>query len=416
MEFNPFDYDFHRNPYPTYAWLRENAPVYHNPTLDFWALSRFDDVLAGLHDTATYTSNKGVALEDAGVEGPARSMIHLDPPEHTQMRKLVARRFTPRRIAELEPRVRDWTRTLLDTLDGRTDFDVVSEYAALLPATVISTMLGIPPDQHDNVRVWTDELLGREAGVMTMPRDAEVAIGNLAGLSFQIMTLRRERPTDDILSLLVDVELDGQKLTDEQIIGFCILLISGGHETTAKLIAHGVRLFASHPDQRDAVIADPALMAPAVEELLRYTSPTQYMTRTTTCDVELHDTLIPENSKVALLLGSGNRDPREFERPDDFDIHRGNPRILAFGHGAHVCLGAAVARLEARVALEEFLARFPCYDVDEDAIEYMHSGNVQGPTKVPVTVRSLHADERNSASPILSPRPLGERESHRRFS
>ncbi len=387
MEFNPYDYDFHRNPHPTYEWLREHAPAYYNPKLDFWALSRFDDVLAGLHDPATYTSNKGVALEDEGPDGPAGSMIHMDPPAHTSVRKLVARRFTPRRIAELEPRVREWTVALVDGLDGRAQFDVVGDYAARLPVTVIATMLGIPPEEHDSVRVWTDQLLTRDAGVMSVPPEANAAMGKLAGLSMQLMTLRRERPTDDILSLLVEVELDGKRLTDAQVIGFCILLISGGHETTAKLIANGVRLFASHPDQRDAVISDSSLMAPAIEELLRYTSPTQYMTRTTTRDVELHGEVIPAGKKLALLLGSGNRDPREFDRPDEFDIHRGNPRILAFGHGAHVCLGAAVARLEARIALQEFLARFPDYDVDESGIEYLHSGNVQGPTKVPVTVR-----------------------------
>jgi cytochrome P450 len=174
-------------------------------------------------------------------------------------------------------------------------------------------------------------------------------------------------------------------LTDEQVIGFCLLLISGGHETTSKLIANGVRLFASHPDQRDAVIAEPDRMAGAVEELLRFTSPTQYMARTTTRPVELHDVEMPAGAKVVLLLGSGNRDPREFDRPDEFDIVRANPRILAFGHGAHVCLGAAVARLEARVALHEFLARHPRYAVDEDAIEFLHSGNVQGPSSVPVS-------------------------------
>jgi cytochrome P450 len=385
-EFNPFDYEFHRNPYPTYEWLREEAPVYENPTLDFWALSRFDDVLAGLHDPATYTSGHGVALEDEGPDGLAGSMIHLDPPEHTAMRKLVSRRFTPRRIAELETRVREWTRALVDALDGRRQFDVVTDYAALLPATVISTMLGIPTEEHEHVRVWTDQLLTREAGMMTVPPDAGAAMMRLVKLSGQLMALRRDRPTDDILSLLVEVDLDGEKLTDAQVIGFCILLISGGHETTAKLIANGTRLFAAHPQQRDAVIADRSLMAPAVEELLRFTSPTQYMTRTTTRPVELHGVTIPEGKKVALLLGSGNRDPREFDRPDEFDIHRGNPRILAFGHGAHVCLGAAVARLEARVALEEFLARYPDYAVDEAGIEYLHSGNVQGPTRVPVTV------------------------------
>jgi cytochrome P450 len=182
----------------------------------------------------------------------------------------------------------------------------------------------------------------------------------------------------------VQAELDGEPLTDEQVIGFSILLVSGGHETTSKLIANGVRLFASHPDQRDAVIDAPDRMIGAVEELLRFTSPTQYMARTTTRPVALHGVEMPPGAKVALLLGAGNRDPREFDRPDEFDISRANPRILAFGHGAHVCLGAAVARLEARIALQEFLARYPRYAVDEDAIEFLHSGNVQGPTSVPV--------------------------------
>ena len=194
MELNPFDYDFHRDPYPTYAWLREEAPVYHNPTIDFWALSRFDDVLAGLHDPATYTSTKGVALEDEGASGVAYSMIHMDPPQHTAMRKLVARRFTPRRIADLEPQVRAWTTVLIERLDGRDRFDVVDDYAALLPATVIATMLGIPPEHHDDVRVWTDELLHREPGVAEISHEASAAAGKLAKLSAEVMAARRRAP------------------------------------------------------------------------------------------------------------------------------------------------------------------------------------------------------------------------------
>jgi cytochrome P450 len=382
VEFDPFDYGFHRDPYPTYTWLRDEAPLYHNERMDFWALSRFDDVLDGLHDPATYTSTGGVAIEHT--DAALKSMIELDPPDHTAMRKLIARRFTPRRIAELEPRVREWTGALLDQLAGRDEFDVVHEFTALLPTTVIGTMLGIPHDRHDDARRWTDDLLTREPGNPVPPPAAAEGATQIATLAYHLAAARRERPTDDILSTLVEAEIDGVPLTDEQVIGFCLLLISGGHETTSKLIANGVRLFASHPDQRDAVIAEPDLMVGAVEELLRFTSPTQYMARTTTRPVELHDVEMPAGAKVVLLLGSGNRDPREFERPDEFDITRGNPRILAFGHGAHVCLGAAVARLEARVALQEFLARYPRYEVDEDAIEFLHSGNVQGPTSVPV--------------------------------
>jgi len=384
MELDPFDYGFHRDPYPTYAWLREHAPVYHNERLDFWALSRFDDVLTGLHDPATYTSTGGVAIEHT--DAALKSMIEMDPPEHTRMRKLIARRFTPRRIAELEPRVRQWTNELLDSLTGRSQFDVVRRFSALLPTTVVGTMLGIPLEHHDDARRWTDDLLTRDPGNPVPPPAAAEGAMRIAMLAHELGVARRERPADDIVSTLVQADIDGVPLTDEQVIGFCLLLISGGHETTSKLIANGVRLFASHPGQRAALRADPDLMTGAVEELLRYTSPTQYMARTLTRDVELHGVVMPAGAKVVLLLGSGNRDPREFERPDEFDITRANPRILAFGHGAHVCLGAAVARLEARVALQEFLARYPEYVVDEDGVEFLHSGNVQGPTRVPVSI------------------------------
>ncbi len=204
MEFNPFDYDFHRDPYPTYAWLREEAPAYHNEQLDFWALSRFDDVLAGLHDPATYTSSKGVALEDEGPQGAAGSMIHMDPPQHTAMRKFIARRFTPRRVAELEPIIRAWARELVERLDGREQFDVVTDFAARLPATVIATMLGIPPEEHEHVREWTDSYLFREEGAPNIPEASKTAEGNLVALSAAIAAARRAHPTDDILSLLVD--------------------------------------------------------------------------------------------------------------------------------------------------------------------------------------------------------------------
>ena len=385
MELDPFDHRFQSDPYPTYEWLREEAPVYHNERLDFWALSRFDDVLTALHDTATYTSSKGVALEDDG-QGASKSMIHMDPPDHTQMRKVVARRFTPRRIAELEPTVRTWAQALVASLDGRAQFDVVTDFSALLPATVISVMLGIDEEEHDHVRLWTDDYLTRPEDRIDQTVDSRVAEGKLVQLAATYTAHRRANPTDDILSLLVTMEYQGEPLTDAEVIGMCMLLISGGHETTSKLIAHGVRLFGLHTDQRQSVIEEPELMVQAIEELLRFTSPTQYMTRTTTRDVDVRGVTIPKDSKVALLLGSGNRDPREFERPDDFDILRPNPRILAFGHGAHVCLGAAVARLEGRVALEEFLARYPAYEVDDAGITYMHSGNVQGPTRMPIRV------------------------------
>ena len=387
MQLNPFDHAFQSDPYPTYAWLRQHAPVYHNPTLDFWALSRFSDVYSAVLDTATFTSTKGVALEDDG-QGAAKSMIHMDPPDHTQMRKLVSRRFTPRRIADLEKTVRDRAKALVDGVRGREHFDVVTDYSALLPASVISVMLGLPQHEHDNLRRWTDDYLTRPEDRIDQTVDSKEAEGRLVQLAATYAAQRRADPTDDLLSLLVTMEFQGAKLTDADVIGMSMLLISGGHETTSKLIANGVQQFFRHPEQRRAAVADPSLMAPAVEELLRFTSPTQYMTRTTTRDVEVRGTTIPAGAKVALLFGSANRDPDEFPRPDEFDIYRPRSRMLAFGRGAHVCLGAAVARLEARIALEELLDALHEYDVDEAAITYLHSGNVQGPTSMPVRALS----------------------------
>ncbi len=395
MDFNPFAYDFHADPYPTYGWLRDEAPAYHNERMGFWALSRFADVLDALHDHHTYTSTQGVALEQQlgaqaevqrrGAYG-VRSLIETDPPVHTSLRKTVARQFTPRRVADLEAPVTATARRLLAGLDGRPAFDVVSEFTALLPTTVVATMLGFPPEHHDDLRRWTDMLLHREPGNPTTTPAGVEAMTSMLGLAATTLAERRHSPADDLLTLLVEAEVDGQPLTDAELLGFCLVLIAGGHETTSKLIANGVRLLARHRDQRAALVADRSMLRGAVEELLRYTSPTQYMARATTRDVEIHGRVIPEGAKVALLLGSGNRDPREFDRPDDFDIARPNSRILAFGHGPHACLGAAVARMEARIALDLFLDRYPVYDVDESGIEVMHSGNVHGPTKVPVSV------------------------------
>ena len=385
MDFNPFDHQFQSDPYPTYEWLRDEAPVYYNERLDFWALSRFDDVLAALHDTATYTSSKGVALEDDG-QGASKSMIHMDPPDHTHMRKVIARRFTPRRIAELEPTVRTWATALVGRLGGRPQFDVVTDFSALLPATVISVMLGIPEDEHDHVRLWTDDYLTRPEDRIDQTVDSREAEGKLVQLAAAYAAARRAAPTDDILSLLVTMEVMGEPLTDAEVIGMCMLLIAGGHETTSKLIANGVRLLGRHPDQRRAVIGDPELMAQAVEELLRFTSPTQYMTRTTTCDVEVRGTVIPANAKVALLLGSGNRILASSNVPT---TSTSSARIRASSPSAtaRTCASAPRSRgLESRIALEEFLARFPEYEVDESGVTYMHSGNVQGPTRMPLAV------------------------------
>jgi cytochrome P450 len=392
VEFNPFAHDFHQDPHTTYRWLREDAPAYHDETIDFWALSRFTDVLNALHDYGTYTSTRGITIEETGtiaaegMEAVIRSMIDLDPPSHTALRRIIAPRFTPRQIAMLEPVVRKTTSLLLDQLQGRDTFDVVSEFSALLPTTVIATLLGFSAEHHDDLRVWTEDILHREPGRPDMtPKGAE-GIAKMLELSAITVADRRKNPKDDLLSVLVHADVEGRPTTDAEMQGFCLLLVTGGHETTSKLIANGIRLFWQHPDQRALATASEDSMKSAVEELLRFTSPTQYMARTTTRDVPMHGTTIPAGSRVALLLGCGNRDPREFERPDEFDVTRPNSRVLAFGHGAHVCLGAAVARLEARIALQDFLAHYGAYEIDEAGIELLHSGNVHGPAKMPLAV------------------------------
>ena len=321
MEFNPFAYDFHEDPYPTYAWLRDHAPVYENRTIGFWALSRFDDVLDALHDYQTFTSTGGVAIEDTGTaagddaDAPIRSLIDLDPPAHTALRRIIARRFTPRQIAQLEPLVVHTSRTLLDGLEGRGEFDVVVDFAALLPTTVIATLLGFPVSVHEDLRVWTETILHREPGSPEIPPAGIDAVAKMMELSARTVCERRDNPRDDLLSALVHADVDGRPPTDAEMLGFCLVLITGGHETTSKLIANGVRSFSRHPSERSVATQSSETMRGAVEELLRYWSPTQYMCRTATRDVVAHGETIPAGSKVALLLGCGNRDPASSTDP-----------------------------------------------------------------------------------------------------
>lgn len=383
LAYNPFAYEMHDDPYPTYARLRDEAPVYHNPELGFWALSRFDDVLAAYRDWETWTSTQGVALEEVGTRS-APSMIGMDPPDQTRLRKLVVRAFTPRRVGALEPRVRQLTTRLLDEVVELGECDLIARFAALLPSDVISTLLGAPPEDHPSLRIWTETLMHREDGVATPPPAADEAAKNLLGRFSELIEEKRRRPGEDLISALVEAELDGRKLTHTEILGFCFLLISGGNETTEKLIANTVHQLARHPDQRARLLADPSRIPAAVEESLRFRSPTQYMVRAATHDVHLHGATIPAGEKAVLLIGAANHDPRRFDAPEQFDIERSIERHLAFGFGVHFCLGARLARLEARVALEEIHRRLPDYEVDEAGVGVVHAGNVAGLATLPV--------------------------------
>jgi hypothetical protein len=383
LVYNPFAYEIHEDPYPTYARMREEAPVYHNQALNFWGLSRFDDVLEGYRDWESFTSTRGIALGDAGT-GTTPSMIGMDPPNQTGLRKLAVHAFSPKRVAALEPRIRGLATRFLDGLVEEGECDLIARFAALLPSDVISTLLGAPPSDHNDLRIWTATLLTREDGQMNLPRAAHEAQANLIGRFQELIAEKRKRPADDLISALIATELEGRRLEDLEILGFAMLLITGGNETTEKLIANTVHQLARHPEQRAQILSDPARIPDAVEESLRFRSPTQYMARTTTRDLSLHGRTIPEGEKVMLLIGAANHDPRHFDRPERFDMNRKMDRHLAFGFGVHFCLGARLARLEARVALEEIHARLPDYEVDEGGVSVVHATNVAGLATLPI--------------------------------
>ena len=383
ISFNPFSFEMHEDPFPTYARLRDEAPVYHNEELGFYALSRFDDVLNGYRDWESFTSTRGIALESTeSISAP--SMIGLDPPSQTKLRKLIVRAFTPARVGAMEARIRGLSTDFIDTFIEDGACDLIARFAALLPSDVISTLLGAPAEVHNDLRIWTATMLTRDDGVPEPPLEAQEASQNLVGVFQGLIAERRKAQRDDLISALVVAELDGERLSDMEILGFCMLLIAGGKETTEKLIANTVHQLFRHPDQRARVIEDVSRIPAAVEESLRFRSPTQYMARATTRDYTLHGATIPAGEKVALLIGAANHDPRKFDAPERFDIDRVMDRHLAFGFGVHFCLGARLARLEARIALEEIHARLPDYEVDEAGVSVVHGGNVAGLATLPI--------------------------------
>jgi cytochrome P450 len=382
VRFNPFSYEFHDDPFPVYRQLRDEAPAYHDDDLGFWALSRYDDVVRALHDTDTFCSRFGITLE----EGSALPMLlTTDPPDHTALRRLVSRAFTPRRVADLESAIRTLSTCYLDRLRNGAA-DLIVDYAAPLPMDVISKLLGVPDGDQEELRGWSDALLHRAEGDMEVTPAGIDAAYRLYKYFSAFVSERRHVPGDDDLAgALLAAESDGEQLTDDQVVGFLFLLIIAGNETTTKLLGNCLLALQRFPSQRAKVIADPARIPDAVEEILRYEGSTQVMARTLTRDVDLYGRKMPRGAKVLLLLGSGNRDERVWDRPDVYDIDRRWPtHHLAFGHGIHVCLGAALARLEMRVGLEEFLRRHPGYEIDEGALERVHSGNVRGYSRMPI--------------------------------
>ncbi len=369
--------------------MRDEAPVYYNERLDFWALSRFDDCLAAFIDWQTFSSARGTVLELMDKPLPGPLIIFMDPPRQTRLRNLVSKAFTPRRIAELEPRIREIAATHLDRIVGKPRCDIVREFTAKLPMDVISTLLGIPEADRDAVRGLSNDLLHRDPGNPNPPRTAIQAMGRLMEYFTAAVEERKRAPRDDMMSLLIAAEVPNEdgtptRLSDIEIYSFFNLLATAGNETVTKLLATTFYWLWRFPDQRKQIVADPGVIPGAAEESLRYDSPTQYQGRTLTRDVTLHGTTLPANARVLLINAAACRDGRRFPDPDRFDLTREIDLQLNFGYGRHVCLGKSLARLETRIALEEFSRRFPDYEVDESGIERFHSSNVRGFTGLPL--------------------------------
>jgi cytochrome P450 len=397
LYWDPFDYALHADPHPTWRRLREEAPLYRNEVHDFWALTRFQDVLDASLDWQSFSSARGDLLEIIR-GGPlpffARSIIAIDPPEQTALRNVLSRSFTPRRIAALEPTIRGFVRELLDQRIGTGEFDFVADFGAVLPGRVIGAMLGIPEADAESVRAWSDESLHRDPGEEGMGRNHEFG-GALASHIQGYMAERRRSPGTDMIGELLEAEFTDargvqRRLSDEEATAFLYLLTVAGNETLAKFVGWAGALLARFPDQRARLRERPDLIPGAVEEILRYESPSLALGRYVQRDVQLHGQRIPEGSVLLLITAATGRDPRQFADPDRFDVERRISRHLGFGVGPHVCMGAPLARLEARILLEETLARFSEWEVDWDRCEIVHTGSaVRGYSKLPIRARRV---------------------------
>jgi len=392
LYWDPFDVEIDTNPYECWRRLRDEAPVYRNERYDFWALSRFADVQAASADPKTFMSSRGTVLELMGSEMAFTNMIiFMDPPEHDSLRALVSRAFTPKRVAALEERIRDVCVSLLDPFVGAGEFDYVQDFGAQLPSTVISMLLGVPASERREVLHHIDTIFHIEPGV-GMVNDISVRSQMwLMEYISEKLAERRLQPRDDLFTALVQAEIPddaggSRRLTDLEAAAFGNLLVSAGTETVARLLGWTAVVLDAHPEQRSEVAADRALIPNTVEELLRFEAPSPVQGRWTSRDVEMHGVTIPANSKVLLITGSAGRDERRYANADTFDVHREIGTHVTFGFGIHFCLGAALARLEGRIALEETLKRFPEWQVDHGRAERLHTSTVRGWKSVPVAV------------------------------
>jgi cytochrome P450 len=389
--YDPYDFEIDVDPYPVWKRMRDEAPLYYNERHDFYALSRFDDVKSCEGDWSTYISGKGSVLEaiKSGMEIPPGIILFEDPPAHDLHRGLLSRVFTPKRMLAIEPKVRGFCARTLDPLVELGRFDFIHDLAAEMPMRTIGMLLGIPESDQVAIRDQIDA--GMRLEEEGAPPTEGEGLGVLDGSGYaEYIDWRAEHPSEDLMTDLLNAEFEDETgtvrtLTRQEILNYVGLLGAAGNETTTRLIGWAGKVLAEHPDQRQELVDDPSLIPGAVEELLRYESPSPVQARYVTKDVEHHGGTVPAGSALLLITSAANRDDRKFPDPNRFDIHRKIEQHLAFGYGIHFCLGSHLARLEGRIALEEVLKRFPTWEVDWDNAVQAHTSTVRGWESLPVT-------------------------------
>jgi cytochrome P450 len=395
LYYDPYDFEIDSDPYPIFRRLREESPLYFNEKYDFFAVSRFDDCEKALVDWRTYSSAKGTVLEliKANLEMPPGSIIFEDPPTHDLHRGLLSRVFTPRRVNGLEPKIRQYCATRLDPKVGTGGFDFIHDLGAYMPMRTIGMLLGIPEADQEALRERIDKGLELESAEMPEMLERMANAQSQSEIFGDYVDWRYQNPSDDLMTELLTAEyedIDGErkKLTREEVLNYINLLSGAGNETTTRLIGWTGKTLAEHPDQLQKVVADRELVPKVIEEVLRYEAPSPVQSRYVMHDVELHGQTVPEGSVMVVINGSGNRDDRHFEDGDSFNIERNIDHHLSFGYGIHFCLGAALARLEGRIALDEVLNRFPDgWEVDWDNAKQARTSTVRGWQTLPVVTR-----------------------------
>jgi cytochrome P450 len=383
-----FSDEMRRNPYHTYDQMRSGSRVFHLPLFDLWMIFDFEGVRRALVDHDTFSSDLSHA---PGQGNPGEWFIFFDPPRHTKLRALISKAFTPRVVANLEPRIRELSRQLLDQTIERGQMDLATDFSVPLPMLVITEMIGVPAADWPRYKRWSDAIL-KLANTFSRDEEAATTLTEYRAVTAEmrvflpdLISQRRAARQDDLLTRLVEAEVDGERLTQEEVLGFVQLLLVGGQETTANLINNAILCFIENPDQLARLRAAPDLLSSAIEEVLRFSSPVQWMPRATRRDVEVHGQVIPAGKLVLPMIGSANRDPKQFHDAGRFDIGRDPNPHIAFGHGIHSCLGAPLARLEARIALADFLERVQGFELASDEPwEPRKALHVHGPSRLPI--------------------------------